>query len=330
MQQDPDPMPQAATPSAAGPGAALLAAREAAGLSRSQVARALNLEQSVVVALETDDVERLPEPAYVKGYLRAYARLLDLDAGALLEAYEGLGVPAPEVAPHESAAAFGEQQRVRAQVIGGVVALVLVVLSAWWFTRPKPTPPVPPPRAELGAQQALPGASATAPVAAAVVPSRAPSSTQATDAQAAAATQSAAPAVDVPAASSPQSAAPAAAKTTVATATASKAAPPASPAPSTPPPRSAPVAANGATLTLQLTAKSWVQIDDHSGKHLLRGLLRAGTTHSLTGEPPFSVFLGYAPGVALRVDGHAVAIEQYKRGNNTARFTLQADGQTQR
>ena len=86
MSQDADPSIEESVPPVRrdGPGSILRAAREAAGLERAQVARSLNLEKNIVEALESDDVERLPEPAYVKGYLRAYARLLDLDPHALL------------------------------------------------------------------------------------------------------------------------------------------------------------------------------------------------------------------------------------------------------
>lgn len=325
MSQDADPSIEESAPPVRreGPGSILRVAREAAGLERAQVARSLNLEKNIVEALESDDVERLPEPAYVKGYLRAYARLLDLDPHALLEAYAGMEVPQPEVLPRESASSNADQ-RVRVQVVGGLVVLILVVFSAWWLTRPKPSS-APAPQAQVSAQQTQQANPANAVAA----PSTA---------------QQSAPAVE-PAISggvaTPQ--APADTSTSVATPTPaatqtsqSVAAAPVAAAPSKPmvSPNSSqspsPATGSATQFMLQLTAKSWVQIDDSAGKLLFRGLLDAGTRRMFSGTPPFVVFLGYAPGVMLQIDGKQVSAAQYTLSNNTARFTLLADGQTRR
>jgi cytoskeleton protein RodZ len=330
MSQDADPsIEESSLPVRRdGPGSILRAAREAAGLDCAHVARSLNLEKNVVEALESDDVEHLPEPAYVKGYLRAYARLLDLDVGTLLQAYAGMEVPQPEVLPRESASS-GADQRVRVQVVGGLVVLILIVLSAWWLTRPKPSS-APAPQAQVTRQQTQ----QMNPANAVAAPSTAQQSGQAVEPviSGGAAVQQA-PAATSPTATSASTTAPAASvtpKTTVAdsaTPAAAAAAPAVSSAAST---AAAPANGSEAQLVLQLTAKSWVQIDDGAGKQLFRGLLDAGTRRTFSGTPPFAVFLGYAPGVMLQVDGKQVSAAQYTLNNNTARFTLLADGRTRR
>jgi len=68
-----------------GPGGALQAARQARKLSVSQVADRLRLSSAVVMALEANDWERLPAPVFVRGYVRAYARLIGLPAEELLD-----------------------------------------------------------------------------------------------------------------------------------------------------------------------------------------------------------------------------------------------------
>ena len=68
-----------------GPGPALQAAREAQQLSVPQVADRLKLSSAAVTALEANDWDRLPAPVFVRGYIRAYARLMALDGEALLE-----------------------------------------------------------------------------------------------------------------------------------------------------------------------------------------------------------------------------------------------------
>jgi cytoskeleton protein RodZ len=50
----------------------------------------LNLTLANVIALENDDYESLPGWTYVSGYLRAYARLLDLDSDSLRDKAEAL------------------------------------------------------------------------------------------------------------------------------------------------------------------------------------------------------------------------------------------------
>ncbi len=67
-------------------GRVLRSAREALGLSRREIAEALNLLESTVVAIEDDDRARQPEPVFLRGYVRNYARLLRLDPEPLVAA----------------------------------------------------------------------------------------------------------------------------------------------------------------------------------------------------------------------------------------------------
>ncbi|ABM62553.1 helix-turn-helix domain-containing protein [Halorhodospira halophila] len=69
------------------PGQQLRRAREAQGRTVRAVGASLNLPADRVTALEEDDDERLPPPTFVRGYLRAYARLVGLDPEAVVEAY---------------------------------------------------------------------------------------------------------------------------------------------------------------------------------------------------------------------------------------------------
>ncbi|WP_341648617.1 helix-turn-helix transcriptional regulator [Thauera humireducens] len=61
------------------PGAALRAAREARGESVAEVAFALKLNPRQIAALEADDFAALPGTAFVRGFLRNYARYVGLD-----------------------------------------------------------------------------------------------------------------------------------------------------------------------------------------------------------------------------------------------------------
>jgi cytoskeleton protein RodZ len=69
------------------PGAQLALMREKNGHSLEYVASKLHLRVRVIELLEADAYDDMPEPVFIKGYLRAYAHLLDMDAAPLLETF---------------------------------------------------------------------------------------------------------------------------------------------------------------------------------------------------------------------------------------------------
>src|SRR6266699_7255314 len=84
MQTSIDVPLQPPPPSPDGPGARLRAAREASGLSLDQVAQQLKLAPRQVKALEDEDFGKLPGRTFARGFVRNYARLLNLDGDHLL------------------------------------------------------------------------------------------------------------------------------------------------------------------------------------------------------------------------------------------------------
>jgi cytoskeleton protein RodZ len=56
-------------------------------MSREQAADVLNLPLRVVRAIEENDASKLPDRVYVNGYVRSYAKLLDLAAQPLIDAW---------------------------------------------------------------------------------------------------------------------------------------------------------------------------------------------------------------------------------------------------
>lgn len=63
--------------------------REAQHISVRRVAKSLLLKVDVVTALEEEDWSRLPESAYIQGYIKNYAKLLRLDPTRLLALFRG-------------------------------------------------------------------------------------------------------------------------------------------------------------------------------------------------------------------------------------------------
>lgn len=68
-------------------GSRLRAAREAKGLSLSQLADQTRVRISALEAIEAGDFERLPEPIYVQSYLRAFAQAVGAPVDPVLEAF---------------------------------------------------------------------------------------------------------------------------------------------------------------------------------------------------------------------------------------------------
>ncbi len=88
------PMPDAPPARDDSAGTRLRNARNAAGLSIDAVAQQLKLAPRQVRALEEDDFPQLPGRTFIRGFVRNYARLLRLDADALLAS-----LPEPALAP---------------------------------------------------------------------------------------------------------------------------------------------------------------------------------------------------------------------------------------
>lgn len=68
-------------------GATLKGAREARGLTLDDIARETRVARRYLAALEDEALSALPGGAYNRGYLRTYAKVLGLDADALLHEY---------------------------------------------------------------------------------------------------------------------------------------------------------------------------------------------------------------------------------------------------
>ncbi len=79
-------------------------------------------------------------------------------------------------------------------------------------------------------------------------------------------------------------------------------------------------------LRLAVRSDSWVEVYDARDARLYFGLAHAPTTVSRSGVAPLRVLLGYAEGVAVEVDGHALTLPATARRGRSARFIVAADG----
>lgn len=138
-----------------GPGQRLRQARLRRGLDLVQVARDLRLTPERVKAIENEDYPRLPNVVFVVGYVKSYARLLDLDPEALGEAYRAALAPparkasaSPAPPPRQAARPATPSANRRSKPganpgpneshWAGITALLLIIILvlAWWLQRP--------------------------------------------------------------------------------------------------------------------------------------------------------------------------------------------------
>lgn len=118
------------------PGAQLALVRAQKGYSLEYVAGKLHLRVRVIELLEQDDYQKMPEPVFVKGYLRAYAKLLDVPYQPLLENFNRLYTP---VKKSEKALLWQQSKRETNKAEHAVrwfttafAVVVLIAVGIWW------------------------------------------------------------------------------------------------------------------------------------------------------------------------------------------------------
>jgi len=277
-------------------GRRLAKAREAAGKDVRAVATELHLRVEVIEALESGDEAALPAAAFIRGYVRSYARFVGLDDVALVA---GL----PQAVEHRPVPRKGGRKYYRApsfrpgRILGWglfILLLVLVVLYGMpaierlWSGRH-----IEPADNSLQLPQSgvdTPGDSVLA----------LPRDTERNSPAASETDEGSAPVPAHPA-PAPESA------------LLKQSAPLSAPAPS--------AATGPAELVLRFTQDSWVEMTAGNRK-LVVGTQRAGTERTVRVEPPVDILLGNAPGVEIRWRGKPLDITPYQRGK-VARIKLE-------
>ncbi|MBF8720658.1 RodZ domain-containing protein [Pseudomonas guariconensis] len=351
--------PEVAAATRQNPGEVLRQARENRAWSQAEVARKLNLTVSSLNNLENGAFDKLPGHTFARGYIRAYAKLMDMDQAPLVEAfdqYTGTHAKGSEV---HSLGRIEEPVRLSHNILRGVSLLLLVVVVGggffWWqdqnSLRGKDLAKMALEHVEVesadGTTQIHPldepedqAVTAGQQPEAAALPLEQAENAAATEAGSASETPAetpapaTTPAPAVPAVAPAEPAAPAA-STPPATSVAPVATAPAAAAPVAPATPASPVAtaaantqatpteipAGSGKVQIQFTADCWTQVTDGNGKVLFSAIKRKGDSLDLSGKPPFAVRLGFARGAQVSYNGQAVDVAPFTSGE-TARLKL--------
>lgn len=131
--------PQTPEPSAALFAARLQATREALRFDRKDVAAQLRLNEKVIKMMETNDYPTDLPPTFIRGYLRTYAKLLNIPESETLQHIEAIQPKSiVTVTPaNESASSIVSlpQQNYFMHIFTSVIVLTLIALvGTWWHT----------------------------------------------------------------------------------------------------------------------------------------------------------------------------------------------------
>lgn len=277
----------------------LAEAREARGWSVQEVASHLKLTVRQVQAMEEGAIEQLPGLAFARGFVRNYARLLDLDPARYLGALEPVQVspqsldsPMEDLGRLPGGSAIGRYPALPAAAL--TLALLVLVVCGWYFGwfEPREEASLADVVAQSEARAATGGDAsavlASAPVAASVV------------------------SAPVAAVSEPI----AASAPAVQPATIAQSAPQAA--------VSAPLAAGEQRVRFNFSGDSWVEVRDNGGKVIFSRLNPAGSETEVQGAGPLSITIGNAAQVTATVNGKAFNIQPFiAAGKTVARFKLQ-------
>ncbi len=297
-------------------GDALRQARAARGHTITEAAKATRLAEYIIEAIEQSDLNRLPPPTFVQGYLRTYARFLGLSEQAAVDNFNR-AVPykrESELHPRTSLPSQTSSHSPLIRSVSIILAFVAVLALSYgaynYYVKTAVTigqenaSTLARIRTEMhdsGSAQDLTQHSVISEDGALVVvaPDEA-EEIKATDNR-----------LSVEAAAE-AAAAPAPVEKTGAVASADTG--------------SLEVAApTPDLLEMQAYGDSWVEISDAADRRLYHNLLKDGHRLSLRGLAPFAVFLGNAPGVEIQVNKIKVKIYRFIRANSVARFSVSTE-----
>jgi cytoskeleton protein RodZ len=299
-------------------GSVLRKAREAKGLPIADIAQTLKLGHRQIEALERDDWSGLPGTTFIRGFVRNYARLLDVDAVPLMHSLDSLlAKPVDTLAVSETVPApMSSSGQSRDGLVVGIGAVILVLAALAYFLLPNDLNVL---RSSLQSlidgnsqqsttleRQELPAASQSA---------QEPLFPPGTSGQ-----QLIAPNLATATSGSDSPTTPA--SSVAAPAPASEAVTKAPPATETLPVKLAASSTGASQLRFNIVQESWLEVRDQAGTIVFSQRLPAGSEQAVTGKGPLSVTIGFAPGVRLNANGKTIDLAPHTKGD-VARLVLE-------
>lgn len=274
---------------AVGPGRMLSDLRGERGLSVNDVAQRLKYGVRQIEALEAEEFEKLPGSMFVRGMVRSYAKLLDMNPQPVLSALDQQYAPGEvslDLRAKQIPFPQGGKRGTSAYLLLSVLVLIVAGAVYEWrsgaFPWTKWVLTVPPQQQETTAPPAV--RTTAIPLAP--------------------------PLAQAPEANSPARRSPTAtAKSPAAAGATAESVLPASPP-------------GEGRIRLEFDGESWVEIREQNGKMLMSQLNSAGNRRVVVGHPPMSLVIGNAAAVRLSYNDKVVDLKPYIE-IEVARLTLE-------
>ncbi len=298
------------------------------GISIQEAADYLKLSRKQVEALENDDYSSLPGTTFVRGFMRNYAKFLELDLEPIMAWLDSQvpntapdARPAAAVTPQGTTASTESHKEkdtapatpatANADTGSGIWKWLLPLLLVgaglvWYQSQPSEA-------TEANTEAAAPAeAVAKAPVAT-------------TPPVAETAATPPAPPAEAPETPLPSAAATPAVPPPVTATTAAPAVTPPTPAATTTTATAAPALPSNGNHQLRLVMKqdSWMEILDSKGERVVFGTQKAGKERIVEGTPPFKMTIGNATEVELFHNNQAIDLKKHIKKGTTAKLELQ-------
>ena len=110
--------------------------REEIGLSLDEITEKLNLDSNLIELLENNDFEKFKVETYLKGYLRAYSKLLGIDGDRIIKLYKESNPEKepeilPDVKPKNQKNSSDRSVKLFSYIIGLSIALSMLI----WYQK---------------------------------------------------------------------------------------------------------------------------------------------------------------------------------------------------
>jgi cytoskeleton protein RodZ len=319
-------------PPSLGPGDRLQAARISIGLTQEDVASKMRLSTAILSCLEENNFDDITAPIFVKGYLRSYARIVNLDEEDIIKQYSQYYTQNdPPISSTSNTSPEINSDDARVKGTTWLVIIILVgLLSFWWWSRyQQPAQTVSLDSAD--SSEILANADDSSESSSISLPAIENDTTESVMQEDIAANSdgdinnSLEISVEEQARNElnsineilPQ---PEEIEPVVQTESEADLAPVSEPEPVA---AEQGVDTTGSTdLVINVNADTWADIKDADGNRLVYDLLKSGQNITLTGKAPFRAFLGNGHGVSIQYQGENIDLSKNIRADNTARVKI--------
>ncbi|OOF02633.1 MULTISPECIES: cytoskeleton protein RodZ [Salinivibrio] len=311
------------------PGEVLKQAREKMGWSVRDVADRLRLRVSVIEDLESNNPDMDQLATFTRGYLRSYAKLMQIDADQLLGDSNMEASSAATVQKMQSFSRKTRRQRSESRLMWlswVIIAIAVGITGVWYWQNQQAMTSLP---TQLDSEQADELVTTPSDQDSAVIAAEPQPSTDELDTEPAKAVDAPQPVEPAAKASDEGQSNPVstsdeatAAKTQMEAQTTDAASrQETAQAPVTDPAAKTTASANENRLVMTFTGDCWIDVRDANGERLATGIKAEGEQITLTGETPYQLVLGAPSVVNITFNGDNIDLDGYPTGQ-VARLRL--------